>query len=538
MVVTTLLLALPLAGLALLHVRPELDVRWEHHPSHFWLVLGAALISVGLGVATNEAARHRSDARLFLVSLVLLTSAGFLGLHALATPGVLLEGPNGGFVVATPVGLLLAAALAAASSGTLQGPLGRTVIKRQAPIRASLAVLLGAWAFASLAGAPVLRDPVAFDEAPLLVSILLPLGVFLYGLAAFRYARLYRQRRRALPLAVAVAFTLLAEALVSVAFGRNWQASWWEWHVLMAVAFGSITIGARLEHRRLGSLGGAFESLYLDRTLERIDSRHSAALRDLVAALQNDQPLRPTLEVLRQEGFSGDETAVLERSARELHRIDELFRPYVAPRLAEKLLSEPELGRLGGAEVEVTAVFADLAGFTPFSETRSPTEVIEMLNTYWARVVPVLVGREGGVIERFAGDAVLVLFNAFGDQPDHPLRAVRGAVAVQAQTVEVAAERPEWPRFRIGVNTGPAVVGHVGAGEQRAFTAIGDTTNVAARLQSAADPGQVLIGPTTRERIADAASVIPLGPLSLKGKRKPVEVYEVIDVDGEAHGNG
>jgi class 3 adenylate cyclase len=517
-VVTAFLLALPLAGLALFLARPELDVRWEHHPSHFWLVLGAALVNVGLGVATNEAARHRADARLFLVSLTLLTSAGFLGLHALATPGVLLEGPNAGFVAATPVGLLLSAGFAAASSGSLQGRFGRTVMRRQAPIRAALAALLGGWAVASLAGAPLLQNPVAFDETPVLVGILLPLGVLLYGVAAFRYANLYRRRRRTLPLAVTVAFILLAEALVSVAFGRSWHASWWEWHVLMAVAFGSITLGARVEHRRLGSLGGAFGGLYLDWTLERIDRRHSDALRELVLALQNSQALGPLLEVLRKEGFSADETMVLERSARELHRIDELFRPYVAPQLAEKLLSEPEL--------------VDLAGFTTFSESRTPTEIIQMLNTYWSRVVPILAGREGGVIERFAGDGVLVLFNAFGDQPDHPLRAVRGAVDVRAQTERVAAEHPDWPRFRIGVNTGSAVVGHVGAGEQRAFTAIGDTTNVAARLQAAADPGQVLIGPTTKERIADAASVRPLGPLSLKGKREPVDAYQVIAVEG------
>src|SRR5919109_3404628 len=114
------LLSIPLAGLVVLLARPGLDVRWEHHPSHFWLVLGVALINVGLGMATNDAARRRGDARLFLVSLALLTSAGFLGLHALATPGVLLAGKNAGFVVATPIGLLVASCFAALSSLELQ----------------------------------------------------------------------------------------------------------------------------------------------------------------------------------------------------------------------------------------------------------------------------------------------------------------------------------------------------------------------------------------------------------------------------------
>lgn len=107
-------LALPLLGLGLLLARPELDLQWEHHPSHFWLVLGTAAVSVGLAYLTNEAANRRADARLLLVSLSFLVSAGFLGLHALATPGALLPGSNAGFVIATPVGLFLAACFAAA----------------------------------------------------------------------------------------------------------------------------------------------------------------------------------------------------------------------------------------------------------------------------------------------------------------------------------------------------------------------------------------------------------------------------------------
>lgn len=519
-----------MAGLTLLRARPELDVVWEHQPSHFWLVLTVALINVGLGVATGEAARRRRDPRLILVSLVLLASAGFLGLHALATPGVLLAGPNAGFVIATPVGLLLAAGLAAASAGALRGPFGDWVVRRQGAMRAALAVILLGWGAASLAGFPLLENPLAFDEGPLFVSLLLPIGITLYGFAAVRYGRLYLRRRRTLPLAVTVAFVLLAEALVSVAFGVSWHASWWEWHVLMLVAFGAITAGARLEHRREGSLAGAFGGLYLDRTLERVDRRHSDALRDLVAASREDRGVAPALERLRREGFSAEEVEVLERSARELRRVDDLFRPYVAPRLAEELLRDPDIGHLGGVEIEITAIFADLAGFTTFSESRPAAEVIEMLNAYWAEAVPLLVGREGGVIERFAGDAVLVLFNALGDQPDHAIRAARGAVAVRDATVGIAAEHPSWPRFRIGVNSGPAVVGHVGAGEQRSFTAIGDTTNVAARLQTAAEVGQIVVGPRTRAHLEGVATLTPVGGLRLKGKREPVEAFELVDI--------
>jgi hypothetical protein len=115
-------LLLPMVGLGLLVLRPELDLVWEHHPSHFWLVLAAAAMSVVLAYLTNETAARHADARIFLVSLAFLLSAGFLGLHALATPGVLLASPNAGFVIATPVGLIVASAFSAAWVSPLAGP--------------------------------------------------------------------------------------------------------------------------------------------------------------------------------------------------------------------------------------------------------------------------------------------------------------------------------------------------------------------------------------------------------------------------------
>ncbi len=117
-----LAVALPLIGLALLLAEPALDVVWEHHPSHFWLVLATAAINVALAYVTNVAAGRYRDARVVLISMAFLASAGFLGLHALATPAVLLPKPNVGFVVATPVGLIVASGFAAASSSALAGP--------------------------------------------------------------------------------------------------------------------------------------------------------------------------------------------------------------------------------------------------------------------------------------------------------------------------------------------------------------------------------------------------------------------------------
>jgi len=517
---------MPLVGLALLLSVPAYDVMWEHHPSHFWLVLTVAVVNVVLAVLTSEAAGQRNDARLFLVSLAMLASAGFLALHALATPKVLLATPNEGFVIATPVGLVVAAFFAAASALPHEEGETRLGPRTQRWLRSALLIAIATWAIASFAQVELLsRTP--GEEAPLILRLLSPVAIVLYGFAAVRYLQLYDRRRRTLPLAIAVAFVLLAEAMVAIAFGRSWHATWWEWHLLMALAFGTILLAARAEYRHERSVTGAFGGVYLERTLERIDRRHSDALRVLTTAIQDDAPLAPVVEGLRSQGFSSDEVEVLERSARELSRVDTLLRRYVGPRLADRLEEEPGLARLGGRESEVSVIFAALTGFTSFSEGRSPGEVIDMVNAYWERAVPMVV-EEGGFIERFAGDAILVLFNALEDQPDHPLRACRAALAMRDATEQVASAHFGWPRFRIGVNTGPVVVGNVGAGAQRSFAALVNTTNVAARLQAAASPGQILAGAATVALLEGAILARPVGRLSLKGQSDAVEAFELV----------
>ena len=171
-----LALATPLAGLALLLGIPTLDAHWEHHPSHFWLVIGVALLNVALGLIVSEVSHRSGDQRLFLVSMVLLTSAGFLALHALATPGVVLSGPNGGFVLATPVGLLLASGFAALSAIEMDGHTEAMFRRWRSPMRIGSVVVLLAWAVASLAGVSPLDEVIDAERAPWLL-VLLPLGV-------------------------------------------------------------------------------------------------------------------------------------------------------------------------------------------------------------------------------------------------------------------------------------------------------------------------------------------------------------------------
>jgi class 3 adenylate cyclase len=144
---------------------------------------------------------------------------------------------------------------------------------------------------------------------------------------------------------------------------------------------------------------------------------------------------------------------------------------------------------------------------------------------------------DGGTIVQFAGDAMVAIWNAPVRQPDHALRAARVALGMQRATARLA-EDPDRPRFRVGLNTGPALVGNIGGAELQSFTAIGDAVNLAARLQTFAPPGSVVMGERTYELIADLVEVRPLGTPELKGKSVPVEVFELLGLvearDGEA----
>jgi len=513
----TCAVALPLAGLALLLSAPDLDVRWEHHPSHFWLVLLVAIVNAAVGFSMDQAARRRGDVRVSLVGLAFLTAAGFLALHALATPGVLLSGPNAGFTVATPVGLANAAVLAFVSSLDLEGRFGAAIERHGTLLRGLVLAVLVVWGAVSLSSLPPLDDPLTEEETDGILRALALVAVGLYSAAAIRYARMSQRTRNTLPLAVLTAWVLLAEAMIAVAVGRSWQLTWWEWHVLMALAIALVAVVARAESRRR-STGGPFASLYLEGTIARTNAAYASALGELVEGrAQADQ-------IAARFGLSGEQAELVDRAAARIRHLDEVFRPYVSPQLADRLERDPGLAALGGEEREISVLFADLEGFTSFSDGRSPVEVIAMLNEYWGIAVPLVVEEHRGLIDKFLGDAVMVIFNADGDQPDHARRAAAAALHLQERCTELADSNPDWPRLRAGVNTGTAVVGHVGTAQQRSFTAIGDTTNVAARLQAAAPTGSVVIAATTLAQIGEA-DVEALPPLEAKGKREPLEAY-------------
>ena len=476
-------------------------------------------VNAAIGLGMSETGLRRGDARIFLVGLAFLTSAGFLGLHALATPGVLLDKGNAGFTIATPIGLLLSSILAVASSLDLSGRFGNAIAARQRRLRAILLLLLLGWGIASLASLPPLDNPVTPEEAKGELGLLALVGVALYGYAALRYRALYARTRELLPLAVLTAWVLLAEAMIAIPWGRNWQLSWWEWHILMAIAFALVASVVRVEQQRRRP-GGPFASLYLDQTIARTNATYADALRQVV-----EQRARAE-DVAQRFGLSGEQAELVERAAGRIRELDTAFRPHFSPQVAEWLEREP--AELGGTEREVSVLFADLEGFTSYSETRPPEEVIAMLNEYWGTAVPVVLERHGGMIERFAGDAVLVAFNAVVDQPDHARRAAAAGLELQERCAELVRAHPDWPRLRAGINTGAAAVGYVGAEQQRSFAVIGDTTNTAARLQAAAGPGEVVISGATRDAVGDDAVVEPIAAIEAKGKREPVTAFRLV----------
>jgi class 3 adenylate cyclase len=532
-----LILALPLLGLFLLLAQPDLDLQWEHHPSHFWIVLSTAAVSVALAYVTSVVAGRQRDARLVLISFAFFSAAGFLGLHALATPGVLLTGSNTGFVIATPVGLFIAAIFAACSVTALAGPRAQIVLRRRTAILAFLTAAMVAWGVLSIAGLPPFDGPLPSSEAGGPLTLIAIVAVGLYSFAAVRTLEFWRRRGGTVILAIGVALVLLGEAMIAVALSRNWRLTWWEWHVLMLLAFVTIALGARSEYRRSGSLTAAFGGLYLEATLARIDQWHAEAIGAVAAAVERGESTGPVLEALRQDGASSDELALVEEAAGEVQRLDALFRPYLPTGLAMRLREEPEAGDLGGVERQVTVLFADLAAFTTFSETVRPAEVIAMLNAYWAVVVPA-IDRHGGVIEQFAGDGVMANFNTAIDQPDHAARAAATALAILEAGRPLAAAHPAWPIFRIGINTGPAVVGNVGATDRRSFAVIGDTTNTASRLMSLGSPGQIVVSGATWNALGPGWSGMELGPAAVKGKRRPVAAWILTGRSGPPPGDG
>ena len=177
---------------------------------------------------------------------------------------------------------------------------------------------------------------------------------------------------------------------------------------------------------------------------------------------------------------------------------------------------------------DISVLFGDLVGFTAFSDRSTPAEVAELLNAYWGLAAPLITREFGGEIEKFIGDGVMATFNGRGDQPDHAFRASCAALTLQERLAALADQRPGWPRMRIGVNSGEAVVQEVGGHGHVAYPLVGDTVNTGARLETLAPAGGILIGADTYGQLPDGTVVEERSGLRIKGKDDLVNAYVLL----------
>ena len=316
-------LALPLLGLWLLLAVPVTDVLVEHHPAHFWLVALVAGVNVGLALVVDRAAQRHDDPRLLLVGLGFLAAALFFVLHALATPGVLLDSRNGGFALATPVGLALAALFTAVSALEFPPERAQRVLRVGPWLRSGIYTLAAVWGIFSLAGLPPLRDPAIAARLSGPLTAVAVVSVLLYVFVAVRFYLLYRRRRSVMLLSIITANILLAEAMVAVVLSVNWRLSWWLWHVLMVLAFGYVAYSAYVGYRREGATSGLFDGVRTDETVRAVRAEYEAALETLVGALRRQEAGEITANEMglitagmeSRFGLTEGQTAVLGRAA-------------------------------------------------------------------------------------------------------------------------------------------------------------------------------------------------------------------------------
>jgi len=185
--------------------------------------------------------------------------------------------------------------------------------------------------------------------------------------------------------------------------------------------------------------------------------------------------------------------------------------------------------RLGGEQREVSVLFADIRSFTTISEQLAPEAIVKMLNTYLSVMADAVV-RHNGIVNKFAGDSIMAVWNAPQSQPEHALLAVKAAWEAQQKVAELKQSDSQlFPvQFGIGINTGIALAGNVGSAGRSEYTVIGDSVNTSSRICSSTPGGEVWIGAETYNQTKDYIETEELEPQSLKGKAAPVAVYRVV----------
>ncbi|GAB5490367.1 MAG: adenylate/guanylate cyclase domain-containing protein [Phototrophicaceae bacterium] len=231
---------------------------------------------------------------------------------------------------------------------------------------------------------------------------------------------------------------------------------------------------------------------------------------------------------LRSKVASDDMRATQELLREQQEVIKHTFSRFVARSVVDELLKDPSRIKLGGQLQAVTVLFADLQGFTSLSEDTEPQNLLQLLNSYHTFMVDFIL-KYGGTVDKFLGDGLMALYNTPIQQDDHIARAVKTALHIQDDIYWFTQELPEEHRLKInfGIHTGDAIVGNVGSDNLMDFTAVGDTVNVAARLQGLAENGEILVSAPIFEATQDFVFGRTRGHLNVKGRKETINAYQI-----------
>jgi len=251
---------------------------------------------------------------------------------------------------------------------------------------------------------------------------------------------------------------------------------------------------------------------------------------------------RETLKLLREDDLDllnavAAETSIAVDNALTHKRLvrEELarakYRRFMPPHVVDEILKSPNTLHLGGSNSCITALFSDIRGFTSMSEKLQPQVVVQILNEYFAEMTPIVFDYQG-LLDKFMGDGMMALFGVPYACDTAASNAVAAAIAMQRQMTVVNEELKTLGlseiTIGIGVNTGTATVGYIGSRDRTDYTAIGDSVNLAARLEQRAEAGQILISRSTLDAIGGQFPVRPCDRIMVKGKQESVEIYEVL----------
>ena len=204
-----------------------------------------------------------------------------------------------------------------------------------------------------------------------------------------------------------------------------------------------------------------------------------------------------------------------------------LLQRMVSPAVLDQI--DPNSLQIGGKKVDITILFADIRGFTAYSEQHTPEDLVAVLNRYLAAAAEAVLAHEG-TVDKFLGDAVMAWYNAPLPQPDHTLRAVKSALTLRGTIANLHAEMPLETHldFGVGIHYGEAILGWIGTEKRLEFTSLGDSVNTTKRIQENSAKNQILISREAYERVKNEIDAKPFAPLTVKGKNQPLEVYEVL----------